>query len=167
MFSGKSTELLRLGRRYALAGKSVVFVNHDTDKRYRALAVSTHDGLYNTAVSSDTLAEVSSDVLEYDVILVDEGQFFPDLLLADAWATAGKVVIVACLTCTCRREPFENVSKLICYADVISHLKAVCCCGQDAAFTHRKTPLPADGNFVGGKEDYEALCRKCFAIANG
>ena len=163
MFSGKSTELLRLGRRYALAGKKVLYINHKTDVRYRALAVTTHDGLYNTAMSCVRLSEINDEVTGFEVVLIDESQFFPDVeVMCETWANSGKVVIAAALSGTCRRQPFENVTKLMAAADTIQHLKAVCHCGSDASFTHRKTPLPADGSFVGGADDYEALCRRCF-----
>ena len=42
--------------------------------------MSTHDRVEMAATSSGTLGEVAATVAPYDVIGVDEGQFFPDLI---------------------------------------------------------------------------------------
>ncbi|MEM2055884.1 MAG: hypothetical protein QXY48_06020, partial [Sulfolobales archaeon] len=45
MFSGKTTELLRVLRKYAIAGYRVVLVKPSTDTRYSSSKVVSHDGL--------------------------------------------------------------------------------------------------------------------------
>ncbi len=50
------------------------------------------------ALPAERLKEVSSHVKDYDVIGVDEGQFFPDLVDAvEEYANLGKIVIIAAL----------------------------------------------------------------------
>ncbi len=50
------------------------------------------------ALPAERLKEVSSHVKDYDVIGVDEGQFFPDLVEAvEEYANLGKIVIIAAL----------------------------------------------------------------------
>jgi thymidine kinase len=164
MFSGKTTELLRLGQRYTYANKRVLYVNHDSDTRYRPNAVATHDGQWKTALKCSSLESLTNIEEEFDVILVDEMQFFDvdDVFVLEDWAHMGKIVIAACLQSTMYRQPFVVVSHAIAKADTIVHLKAVCTCGNDASITKRTTPIPKDGSLVGGRDDYTAECRSCF-----
>lgn len=56
-----------------------MFVNHLIDKRYTSGSeVVTHDLVRCSATSCELLAQV--DVKSYDVVGIDEAQFFPDLL---------------------------------------------------------------------------------------
>ena len=49
-----------------------------------------------------------------DVVAVDEGQFYEDLVeFCERWANEGKVVLVAALDGTYERKPFQNVSRLL------------------------------------------------------
>jgi hypothetical protein len=49
-------------------------------RRYSEDCVSTHDRVEMAATSSAKLADVTARVESYDVIGVDEGQFFPDVV---------------------------------------------------------------------------------------
>lgn len=53
-------------------------------------------------------------VEQYDVIGIDEGQFYPDLVeMVEQWVEAGKVVLVAALDGDFRRKPFGRVLELV------------------------------------------------------
>jgi len=58
--------------------------------------VSTHDKVMGKAVSCDTLAQVAELTAKFDVIGVDEGQFFPDV-------RCGRCAMLRCLTHDMRR----------------------------------------------------------------
>jgi thymidine kinase len=107
----------------------------------------------------------SVDVAKYDVIGVDEGQFFADLDVCERWAQQGKVVIVAMLDGTYARQPFPNgcLARLLPHAETVVKLSAVCGCGADAAFTMLTSTetVDASGELVGGAERYKAACREC------
>ena len=79
MFSGKSTELLRRIRRYRFAKKNCVVVKYKFDTRYSKEEVSTHDKQLMPAIPATTLEEIYPALQKYDVIGIDEGQFFPDV----------------------------------------------------------------------------------------
>ncbi len=79
MFSGKSTELQRRIRRYRFAKKSCIIVKYRLDTRYAKEEVATHDRQLMDAIPALTLAEVYSTLQQFDVIGIDEGQFFPDV----------------------------------------------------------------------------------------
>ena len=163
MFAGKSTELLRRMRRYSIH-KRVAVVKPRVDTRYDAIRVSTHDDVRADARALDTLAEMLACVDEFDVVLVDEGQFFPDLAdAADQLANAGKIVVVSALSGDFLRRPFPQVALLISLAEHVETITAVCACGEDAPFSARRGA--ADGDQVvkvGGAETYAACCRQCW-----
>uniref|UniRef100_K3WL02 Thymidine kinase n=1 Tax=Globisporangium ultimum (strain ATCC 200006 / CBS 805.95 / DAOM BR144) TaxID=431595 RepID=K3WL02_GLOUD len=139
MFSGKSTELIRRMRRFHHAKLQCLVIKYKNDTRYSDEKLSTHDKLLFEAKPVERLAEARAHVANADVIGIDEGQFFPDLVeFCLEAADAGKVVIVAALDGTFERKPFGSVCELIPAAEQVIKLNAVCTkCGHDAAFTRR------------------------------
>ena len=166
MFSGKTTTLLANARKYRLARKSVALIKYAGDTRNTDIC--SHDQTYAMAsFTTPDLARVQTEALiqSSDVILVDEGQFFPDLAqICDIWAKQGKHIIISALNGTFERKPFPAISELIPYVNSIVHLSAVCTiCGSDAHFSHLKNTGKSDehGFIIGGSEQYEARCRVC------
>lgn len=168
MFSGKTTELFRRIRRYTFANYRCIVIKYRKDQRYAAAGeASTHDQLMLAANPCERLAEAVDEVGGFDVIGIDEGQFFPDLLeYSEKWANAGKVVIVSALDGTFQRKPFGRTLELIPLAEKVDKLNAVCMlCYGDASFTKR---ISTDDNrieVIGGCEAYVSTCRKCFLSA--
>ena len=172
MFSGKSTELARRIRRHKVANLQCLVVKYAGDTRYedepgakkKKGHVITHDRQSVAAVPCSKLADVSNIVHAFDVVGVDEGQFFEDLAeCCEAWARAGKTVIVAALDATFQREPFNDVLSLVPIAEQVTKLSAVCArCGDDAAFTKRVNTESKRLELIGGAECYAASCRRCF-----
>ena len=112
MYSGKTTELSRRIKRYTHADKRAVLVKSALDKRFsEGGAVVTHDGqAYPSLVKESLLPAFSELVSNYDVVGIDEGQFFPDVAeFAEAAANAGKIVVVAALDGDFRRNPFGEI----------------------------------------------------------
>ena len=171
MFSGKSTELARRIRRHKVANRQCLVVKYAGDTRYEDESgtsakghVITHDRQSLAAVPCSRLADVANIVHAFDVVGVDEGQFFGDLAeCCEAWARAGKTVIVAALDATFQREPFNDVLSLVPIAEEVTKLSAVCArCGDDAAFTKRVNTESKRLELIGGAECYAASCRRCF-----
>jgi len=175
MFSGKTSELIRLVEREVYAKRKGAIFKIAFDDRYSAKQVVTHNGLrydaYSVANSKEGLEKIEeiSSSNGLDVIGVDEVNFFPiaivDILdrLAD-----GKRVIACGLNLNFRAEPFPSTMELAARADRVRYLSAVCVvCGQEATRTQRLIggrPAPRDSPtiVVGGKELYEPRCRDCY-----
>ena len=162
MFSGKSTILLTRYRRYQIAGKRCLLIKYANDQRYdgsEAMLV-THDQISYRATSCHCLAEVTALVQNYDVICVDEIQFYPDAShFCDAWANAGKIVEVCGLSGDYRRQPFEQISLLIPLADHISFVTAVCRdTGEEAPFSMRLSDEEQQ-EVIGSTDKYQAVSR--------
>jgi thymidine kinase len=162
MFSGKSSFLIQNYKRYKIAGKKCLVIKYAGDDRYEKKSVITHDQIAIEAIPTNKLLDLEERVNEFEVICIDEIQFFEDGVICDNWANKGKIVIASGLNGTFQRKPWKVISDLIPLADDIIHLKAVCRdTGNDAPFTHR---IVSDKNdfLIGGSEAYSALDRKTF-----
>jgi len=165
MFSGKSTELMRRLKRYKVAQYKVMIIKYAKDVRYNDDGIATHCGMSLPAVATNVLGDLTEKSNDYDVVGIDEGQFFPDTVAwAEEMANRGKFVVVAALDGTFQRKPFGDILSLIPLAENVIKLNAVCMnCFGDAAFSKRITL--ADGEkveVIGGADKYMAVCRGCY-----
>src|SRR5436305_1726513 len=87
MFSRKTSRLLAELSTYADLQISVAYINHSLDERETQCegnGVTTHNCLFKglpdkiTSLKSDKLSSLNLD--RFDVIGIDEAQFFPDLI---------------------------------------------------------------------------------------
>lgn len=161
MFSGKTTELLRRLTRSKIAGKKVILLRPKIDTREKL----THDNLTTNGIKEIFLNEINPDnFMDYDVIGIDEGQFFKNLAAsANILANRGKKVIIAGLDATSELEPFEEILNCIPYSEEVVKLSAICTfCGSElGSFTHFKLGNKKEKIIVGGADLYNAICRKC------
>lgn len=77
MFSGKTTELIRRIRRHIVAKNKCLLVKFKGDTRYSETGVATHDKAELDAKACTLCSEVQNLSYAYNIIAVDEGQFFP------------------------------------------------------------------------------------------
>jgi thymidine kinase len=173
MFCGKSEELIRRLRRAAIARLAVVCVKPAIDVRHAVDDVVSHAGSRFGARPIGDVRDLLELRGEADVIGVDEAQFF-DAGIVDVCAElaeSGISVICAGLDRDYRGLPFGSMPELLCLADRVTKLQAVCVrCGGDATLSQRLVngaPAPFDDAtvVVGGAERYEARCRACFERA--
>ena len=164
MFSGKSTELQRKMKRYLIAEKKCLIINYAKDNRYsNENVVSTHDKQTMKASKFNKLSDADDIVESYEIIGIDEGQFFDDLVeKAEEWANMGKVVIIAALDATFQRKPFNRVCELVAIAENVKKLHSVCnICKKKGSFTQRVSG-DSQIELVGGVDIYKSVCRKCY-----
>jgi len=164
MFSGKSTELIRRLKRYQVAQYKVLIVKYAKDVRYDEGGIATHCGQTLPALSATVLEELTHKTDDYDVIGIDEGQFFSDVVTwCETMANKGKIVLVAALDGTFQRKPFCDILSLVPLAEEVTKLSAVCMnCFQDASFSKRITGDGETVEVIGGADKYMAVCRGCY-----
>ena len=88
MFAGKSSELQSIVKRRTAIGQNVLVVKHSIDVRYLTVSgdspseIINHDKHRCSAVACELLCSLleRSDFLNADLIIIDEGQFFEDLV---------------------------------------------------------------------------------------
>ncbi len=186
MFSGKTTKLTSELTECADIGLKCLFINHSSDTRktteYVSDVATSHSSQFKgiskkiDCISCKFLSSISVD--DYDVIGIDEGQFFNDLVkcVRSLVLKKNKRVIIASLDGTFEMKPFGHAHELICICDPgnVTKLGARCkrCMIEekpkrhfrlvDAGFTKKKK-YGNDNEIieVGGPELYEAVCMKC------
>lgn len=165
MYSGKTTHIVNMGKKLKSIGKKILIINNAIDNRYtNDDTVCTHDGDKYACVKVKTLENV--DVNGYDVVLIDEGQFFPCLkkYVLHWCETLNLHVIVAGLVTDAKRKRFGDILSLIKYADNVIFKYAycsVCKDGTKAIFSQNKE-MNLEQISVGGADKYIAVCRKCY-----
>jgi len=164
MFSGKTEELIRRLKRVRYANLKVQIFKPQIDTRYHDTEVVSHDAnrIMSTPVSS------SQNILlltgEYDVIAIDEAQFFDEGLpdVCRVLANKGLRVIVAGLDMDYTGKPFGPMPAIMADAEYITKLHAICMqCGNLASYSYR---LVQDNKriLLGETDSYEPRCRVCF-----
>ena len=175
MFSGKTTSLIDKVNRFSSIRKhqgktsKVLIINYIDDVR----DTETEDGLTphgskGTIIGDKTTIKTrflgNIDINDYDYIVVDESQFFVDLVGSVLlWLTYGKHIHCTGLIADSNRNTFGDLIKLMPRADHIEQLKAFCSiCGDkilNASFTKCITKKN-EQVLIGGKGQYIPVCGK-------
>jgi thymidine kinase len=172
MFSGKTSKILEIYKQCIFCNISVSIINHIIDKRYDTQMVSSHDKIMAPCLQSSTLAELWNNVDELDknclkisdVILINEGQFFPDLydVVFDMLQNNKKIYICG-LDGDFERKKFGSILDLIPLCDKITKLTSLCSLcknGTPAIFSMRLTEEKEQT--VVGSDNYIPVCRFCY-----
>lgn len=171
MFSGKSSYIYSIVKRYASVGLDTLVIKPSSDIRYSDKPeVVTHDGVKFACLSTPGhLMTIPADTVKPDVIIVEEAQFFDDLVVFVRCMVEnfGKDVVVVGLDGDSNRKPFGQLLDCIPLADKVTKLTAFCTgCrnGTPAIFTYRK--IKQSGQvLIGGHDSYEPYCRGCYLDA--
>jgi thymidine kinase len=176
MFSGKTEELIRRVRRAIIARQQVQVFKPRLDDRYGIEQVTSHNG-QNVEAEPVENALAIHDYLDdkTTVVALDEVQFFDDKIvtIVEELANNGLRVIAAGLDTDFRGEPFGCMPELLCRAEEVTKLRAICViCGNAATRTQRLVdgkPARYDDPviMVGAEERYEARCREHHHVPHG
>lgn len=172
MFSGKTTELIRRLTIFCQVGYSVLYINSVLDTRDESF--STHNVSLSTTqahidmVKASSIAEIFERAKTYDIIAIDEAQFFEKLRenVLHLVETLGKKVIVASLDGDHQRRPFGDVHMLLSVCDSVTKLYPICkVCARDklkrrALFSRRILSQCDAQVLVGAGESYMPVCRE-------
>ncbi|MEO8251429.1 MAG: thymidine kinase [Chloroflexota bacterium] len=170
MFCGKTDEMLRLLRRFSIAGRTIVLLKPRVDTRTDETTVVSRSGAHYPALTVDDSRQIEGMVGDADIVAIEEGQFFDEGLpeVVERLARNGTQVLVTGLDQDFRGLPFGPMPRLMALADQVTKLTAICVvCGEPATRTQRLIDgQPARGDspliVIGGlgDEKYEARCRQ-------
>ena len=167
MYSGKSSRLVEIYKQCNFCNIPVMAINHVIDNRYDNNLLSTHDKIKIPCIKSDLLKNIwpSDELLSADVILINEGQFFSDIVetVLELVEKQKKRVYICGLDGDFKRERIGNLLDLIPHCDEISKLKSLCSeCkdGTHGIFSFRTTD--EKDQVVIGSDIYKPLCRSCY-----
>ena len=164
MFSGKTEELLRRVKRAKIAKQKIKIFKPKKDVRYDKKKVISHD---QNSIKSKPVSNPGKIIKlseKFEVIGIDEAQFFDDSLVdvCNELANLGKRVIVSGLDMDYKGKPFGPMPNLLAIAEYVTKVHAVCSkSGKMASYTHRIVESD-DLILLGDTKKYQALSRKEF-----
>jgi thymidine kinase len=173
MFSGKTSKLLEIYKQCKFCNIPVCIINHSIDKRYHDTMLSSHDKIMAPCLQSSNLhelwtttqnSEYQNNVYQSDIILINEGQFFPDLyeVVVDMMRHNKKVYICG-LDGDFERKKFGSILDLIPLCDKVTKLTSLCSLcrnGTSGIFSMRLTKEKEQT--VVGTKNYIPVCRNCY-----
>jgi thymidine kinase len=165
MFSSKTSRLIEVYKQCIFCNIPVTVFNHILDRRYHTTLLSNHD---NVMVPCVQLGELKDQWLNEgknsDVILINEGQFFPDLVDAVKQMLDLKKKIFVCgLDGDFERKKFGQILDLIPLCDEVSKQHSLCSLCKDgsaAIFSMRLTEEKQQT--LVGSSNYIPVCRSCY-----
>ena len=166
MFSGKTEELLRRLKRTIIAKKEILVIKPHIDNRYSDNCVVTHNknSIESISIKNGEEEKILKLAEGINTIRIDEIQFFNKTIIPICIELAknGKRVIASGLDKDFKGEPFGIMHNLLCEAEHVTKLNAICNkCGNYAYFTKR-TSNNKNQIVLGESDVYEANCRMCF-----
>ncbi len=181
MFSGKTTKLMELYHYYhTKLNKKCLIIGHSLDCRYDKYKITSHDKrefldcykfanicefiyIYNNQMPEEALDNKS--ITDWDVILIDECQFFKDITLVTRLVDMGKQVFLFGLDGDANQQLFGETYKLLPFCDKIEKLNGTCRhCGikKGSIFSVCNVSFEQTAQIeVGGDEKYRSVCRSC------
>ena len=183
MFSGKSTRLVEIYKQCQFCNISVAVINHSLDNRYDDELLSTHDQIKIPCIKTDKLLDIWSDDIALEsnidlipkindkiklafsnVILINEGQFFPDLEeFVRIILNRGKKIYVCGLDGDFERKKFGQILDLIPLCDKVTKLTSLCSlCKNGTPGIFSKRISEETEQTVVGTTNYIPVCRNCY-----
>ena len=178
MNAGKSTALLQAAHNYAERGMHVKLFTFKRDNR-AAGRIASRIGIGRDSAKFDETTDFWMECVPARpaCVLIDEAQF----LSKNQVRQLARVVDEADIPVMCyglrtdfRGELFPGSSELLAWADSLSELKTICCCGRKATMVvrvgeHGIVERAGQQVEIGGNDRYVSLCRKHFseALATG
>ena len=180
MYSGKTSRLVEIYKQCTFCNISVCVINHSIDNRYDAELLSTHDQIKIPCIKTNKLFDVWSDYIDMEtnvgldkfkvsstsVILINEGQFFPDLEeFVKKILLNGKKVYVCGLDGDFERKKFGQILDLIPLCDKVTKLTSLCSmCKNGTLGIFSKRITSEQIQTVVGFDNYIPVCRSCYDI---
>lgn len=170
MFSGKSSELASIVQSSLADGHQVdvfypSFAQRPSDRDIAHRITGAHSGLRISSVpDGDPLWIQEHMRAEASVVVVDEAQFFSAAIVdvVRVWRRAGKLVFIGGLDQDFQGNPFGPMGDLLCIANQVVKLHAICAvCQTQDAFVSYRLSRAKDLRLIGDSE-YIPVCEDCY-----
>jgi thymidine kinase len=191
MYAGKTSRLVEIYKKCNYCNISVAVINHSIDNRYdnSQMSMSTHDKIQIPCIKTEKLFDVWTNsnpnftdtidltetrmddklkIYNSKVILINEGQFFPDLFeFVNEVLKNEKQIYVCGLDGDFERKKFGQILDLIPLCDKVTKLTSLCSIcknGTPGIFSKRITAETTQT--VVGSDNYIPVCRTCYEYNN-
>jgi len=167
MFSGKTSRLLEIYKQCTFCNISVAVINHSSDTRYdNQTMLSTHNQQKIPCYSFDFLSGIVThpDISQQEVILINEGQFFQDLVpITQILLNQGKKIYIAGLDGDFQRKKFGPLLDLVPLCDKVTKLTSLCSHCRDGTLAIFSLRLSQEKQqTLVGADNYIPVCRACY-----
>ena len=164
MFSGKTEELIRRLKRAKIAKQKVKVFKPSIDKRYDKEFIISHDQKYLSSTIVSKASEILSLAKGYNVVGIDETQFFDFNIVkvCNILANNGHRVIIAGLDMDYKGNPFGPMPALMATAEYVTKVHAFCARTGNLENHSFRTSKNNSLIHIGEKESYEPLSRSEF-----
>ena len=186
MYAGKTSRLVEIYKQCNFCNIPVAVINHSIDSRYDNEfddLLSTHDKIKIPCIKTEKLFDIypydlsleqdnqtllrlkdKSKIGTSEVILINEGQFFPDLEeFVKILLKNNKKIYVCGLDGDFERKKFGQMLDLIPLCDKVTKLTSLCSLcknGTPGIFSKRITMEKTQT--VVGSDNYIPVCRSCY-----
>lgn len=165
MYAGKTSRIVEIYKKYNFCNKSILVINHSLDDRYDTTEeeLSTHDKIKIPCIKTNRLLDLCINN-EYDVVLINEGQFFDDLEeFVKMMLDKNKKIYVCGLDGDFKRQKFGKILDLIPLCDKVEKLTSLCSICRDGTpgIFSQRISLEKEQTVVGAN-NYIPVCRKCY-----
>lgn len=184
MYSGKTSRLVEIYKQCKFCDISVAVINHSIDNRYDEELLSTHDHIKIPCIKTERLFDIWTDYIDIEmthihdvprirykfkvasseVILINEGQFFPDLEeFVKTLLKNDKKVYVCGLDGDFERKKFGQILDLIPLCDKVTKLTSLCaiCKNRTVGIFSKRITTETEQTVV-GSDNYIPVCRSCY-----
>lgn len=170
MCSGKTTQMIVEASRYFyLAQKKVLLVVCSLDTRNPKEKISSHfkhfknlDEIFDIVTLQPSEFKLENIPTGYDLICVDETQFFTNTWPVIFSLKENTNVICSGLKANFKQEPFGDFLNLISMADRTIECHALCSVCKKPAPHTRRTVKDESLVLIGGTDVYQAVCSEHF-----
>lgn len=162
MYSGKSTELLKIINHYKILDKKVLAINHSSDDRYGDNSIISHDKKSHPSLMTNSLMKINNKCINTDIIIIEEAQFFADLKdFVYKMLEKNKIIYVAGLDGDSFMKPFGQILDLIPICDSIKKLSALCIKCKDGTLANftKRIVTNSEQTLIGSFESFIPVCR--------
>lgn len=184
MYAGKTSRLVEMYKQCKFCNIPVVVINHSFDNRYddndTDSYLSTHDQVKIPCIKTENLLDIWTDDINKshddvrindkiklatsEVVLINEGQFFPDLEeFVKTLLKFYKQIYVCGLDGDFERKKFGKILDIIPLCDKVIKLTSLCSIcknGTPGIFSKRITKEKEQT--VIGSDNYIPVCRQCY-----
>ena len=185
MFSGKTSKLVEIYKQCLFCSIPVAVINHSIDTRYHNNLLSTHDKVMIPCIQTNKLKNIwqydesfddnnfilhriddSVKLINADVIIINEGQFFEDLLpTVEHMLRHNKKIYVGGLDGDFERKKFGQILDLIPLCDKVTKMTSLCgICKNGTPGIFSKRISSEKEQTVVGSDNYMPVCRACYKI---
>ena len=166
MFSGKTSKLVQIYKQCKLCDIPVLVINHSMDKERnldKEDVLRNHDNIFIPCISTATLSTVYTN--PYSVILINEAQFFADIVpFVKSQLVLKKQIYIAGLDGDFQRNAFGDILQLIPLCDKVDKLSSLCgiCKNGNRGIFSKRISSEMIQTVIGGSDKYVPVCRICY-----